>query len=370
MKRTAILLFLVAAWTFAIAAQTQFCIDGILYQVSSANPSEVNVIHPINAASYMTGKTMYQEMDIKRLEIPGEVTNPADGTLCTVVSVHLGNSDTVEEIILPNTVRSIEYLVDFPELKTIVMPDNLVFMGEISQLPKLETLTIPTSVSAIEVQRTATLFDIGVSSLSIPHYVTRLESFTIIECPELRELTLSGAETLRAYSVMDLPELNKLTFSPTLANVHDNSVIGTDPVEIWFLSDGVEQPWKLSVNSFVCHTKRVYCARMTPPTFDGDMTAPEYASVPADRLMFYGPGNIGNVTLYVPAEAVEAYKAAPNWGLMNIQPYNFRDNIPLTAADATPAADTPLYDLQGCPAPTDTPTPGIYLRAGKKVIVR
>lgn len=370
MKRTAILLFLVTAWTFAIAAQTQFCIDGVLYQVSNANPSEVKVIHPINAASYMTGKTMYQEMDIKRLEIPGEVTNPADGTLCTVVSVNLGNSDTVEEIILPNTVRSIEYIVDFPELKSIVMPDNLVFIGEINQLPKLKTLTIPTSVSTIAVQRTATLYDIGVSSLSIPHSVTRLESFTIIECPELWELTLSGAETLGAYSVMGLPKLNKLTLSPTLANVHDNCVIDTDPVEIWFLTDGVERPWKLSVNSFVCHTKRVYCARMTPPTFDGDMTAPEYASVPADRLMFYGPGNIGNVTLYVPAEAVEAYKAAPNWGLMNIQPYNFRDNIPLTAADAAAPADTPLYDLQGRPAATDTPAPGIYLRAGKKVIVR
>ena len=369
MKRTAILLFQVAAWTFAIAAQTQFCIDGVLYQVSSANPSEVKVIHPINAASYMTGKTMYQEMDIKRLEIPGEVTNPADGTLCTVVSVNLGNSDTVEEIILPNTVKSIEYIVDFPELKSIVMPDNLVFMGEISQLPKLETLTIPTSVSAIEAQRIATLYQIGITSLTIPEKVAGIGPLVIFDCPNLKELSLTGIKSV-GDAITGLPNLRKITFSPELENVEGGVALDTDPDEIWFLSDGVERPWKLSVNSFVCHTKRVYCARMTPPTFDGDMTAPEYASVPADRLMFYGPGNIGNVTLYVPAEAVEAYKATPNWGLMNIQPYNFRDNIPLTAADATAPADTPLYDLQGRPAATDTRTPGIYLRAGKKVIVR
>ena len=369
MKRTGILLLLVAAWTFAMAAQTQFCIDGILYQVSNANPSEVNVIHPINAASYMTGKTMYQEMDIKRLEIPGEVTNPADGTLCTVVSVNLGNSDTVEEIILPNTVKSIEYLVDFPELKSIVMPDNLVFMGEISQLPKLETLTIPTSVSAIEAQRIATLYQIGITSLTIPEKVAGIGPLVIFDCPNLEELSLTGIKSV-GDAITGLPNLRKITFSPELENAGGDVALDTDPEEIWFLADGVERPWKLSVNSFVCHTKRVYCARMTPPTFDGDMTAPEYASVPADRLMFYGPENIGNVTLYVPAEAVEAYKAAPNWGLMNIQPYNFRDNIPLTAADATAPADTPLYDLQGRPAPTDTPAPGLYLRAGKKVIVR
>lgn len=365
MKHLYILLLLLPACITATSAQETFSADGFVFRVTEGD--KVRIIDPINYPSNTPAAPLYHYQEVTTLVVPESVEHPVTGKQYTVTGGYLMMNEHVTEIVWPETCEFIG-VTDMAALRHLDIPEGVETIGDISDL-QISELILPASLKYIDPVMSPTLSMLPVETLVIPEGVKRIEN-AISSCDNLAMLEIKGAESIGSFSIQFLPALKKLVLSPELENVEGGVALDTDPEEIWFPSDGVERPWKLSVNSFVCHTKRVYCARMTPPTFDGDMTAPEYASVPADRLMFYGPGNIGNVTLYVPAEAVEAYKAARNWVLMNIQPYNFRDNIPLTAADATAPADTPLYDLQGRPAATETPTPGIYLRAGKKVIVR
>lgn len=364
MKKILASIFLLTAFLIPISAQTQFFTEGFMFSITSGNT--VKIVDPLNYTFIPSG-TLYHYQEISTLMVPDAVKHPVSGDIYSVTDCYLMMNDHITEIVLPATCKTVG-ISSFPALKKLDIPDGVEAIGDISNLP-ISELILPKSLRYIKVTFAPTLSGLSVETLIIPEGVKTIKN-AIVSCDNLTTLEIKGAKSIGPNAISSLTGLKKLILSPELENVTGGVALDTDPEEIWFPSDGVERPWKLSVNSFVCHAKRVYCARLTPPTFDGDMTAPEYASAPADELMFYGPDNIGNVTLYVPAEAVEAYKATPNWRLMNIQPYNFQDNIPMTAVDATAPADTTLYDLHGRVVTEATPAPGIYIRAGRKVIVR
>lgn len=85
--------------------------------------------------------------------------------------------------------------------------------------------------------------------------------------------------------------------------------------------------------------------------------------------MFGGTSNLPNIKLYVPVGCKEAFSQTPYWGLMDIREYDFNAGVETVTSDALPA-DGKLYDLQGRLTETTGATPGVYVRDGRKILVR
>ena len=132
--------------------------------------------------------------------------------------------------------------------------------------------------------------------------------------------------------------------------------------EIWFLSDGNEYPWDIDIRSFRgCKPKTIYCARPNAPSLYG---------TPSEDDMFGGLDVMKDIILYVRPECVETYRNTPNWGVMDIRPYDFQNGLPMTEADTPQNGDIQLYDLGGRPVTEANPASGIYIANGQKTVIR
>jgi len=92
--------------------------------------------------------------------------------------------------------------------------------------------------------------------------------------------------------------------------------------------------------------KNIVLNAVTPPATDGD-------------ALFTGARKRSFISLYVPDEAVEAYRSAPVWSDFNISPRSVWGGVQsvVTDADDAPAV---YYNLQGIRI--DAPSHGIYIR--------
>ena len=74
-----------------------------------------------------------------------------------------------------------------------------------------------------------------------------------------------------------------------------------------------------------------------------------------------------DVVLMVPPESLELYRQHPDWGALfkNIRAYDPTGIVSLTEGNAS---DGKTYRLDG--SPVQTLKPGIYIRDGRKVVVK
>ena len=86
--------------------------------------------------------------------------------------------------------------------------------------------------------------------------------------------------------------------------------------------------------------------------------------------MFGGLDAMKDIILYVRPECVETYRNTPNWGVMDIRPYDFQNGLPMTEADTPQKGDIKLYDLGGRPVTEANPASGIYIANGQKTVIR
>ena len=76
-----------------------------------------------------------------------------------------------------------------------------------------------------------------------------------------------------------------------------------------------------------------------------------------------------NITLYVPEGCYEAYRDDPFWGqFLNIVEENPAAGI--VDLDSDESTETVIYDLNGRKVNPDKLRPGIYIRNGKKVVIK
>lgn len=94
-------------------------------------------------------------------------------------------------------------------------------------------------------------------------------------------------------------------------------------------------------------------------------------SVPTTNSYAFSDSPVENATLHVPASAVDAYKAATPWS-------NFKEIVALTNDDPQPTGIDKIvvtdnskdvfYDLNG--RWVDNPSKGLYIKNGKKYVVK
>lgn len=75
-----------------------------------------------------------------------------------------------------------------------------------------------------------------------------------------------------------------------------------------------------------------------------------------------------DIILYVRPECVGAYRATPNWGLMDIRPYDFTNGLPVAIADSNDVNGR-SFDLSGRETNPSVAPSGIYIIDGEKRII-
>lgn len=368
MRSLTIFLAVVLSSTCLTIAQNYFCIEGFVFRVDSEKDKQVSIIDPLSYPSKTNPAEVYHDREITSLTIPETVQHPVTKSIYTVTAVYLTNNQWVEEISIPKSVKWVNAVSNFPNLKTLDIPEGITLIGDIRDLA-IENLKLPSTLMTIKPDCLPSLSKLSIKALYIPENVNEVE-YAIYECDNLELLEMPGTQVM-TNSIEALPSLRKLVFSPKLREVFSAAILLPKVEEIWFPSDGNEYPWEISTNSFLCKPQAVYCERPNPPTFDRDLAQTFRPGIDKEEdFMFHGPEGMKDIVLYVRPECVEAYRSTPNWGLMDIRPYDFTNNLPLTVADIEPAADGKLYDLAGREVTASAPTPGIYIRNGKKTAVK
>lgn len=334
--------------------------DGLTYNIESEEDATAKCI------SYLWGS------ELKRVVVPERVTDPATGKSYAVTSVRLRGApenENVEEIVIEAPLKKIDEIRDFFSLRSITLPDGLEEITTFCNMPALKDVSLPESIETIGGGSGDAFVRLGLETLTLPASVNGLDHCAFYNLPDLTEIEMPGVMQLSQHTLTEMPKLKKLELAPCFIIAKWNSVDA--PLdEIRFRSDGVESEWLLSLESFTHCPKEIYCERTNPPTFIDDNGDPN-----GEGRMFGGTEKMKSVKLYVPLEAVEAYRATPYWGNMQIIAYDFELGRPVEVGidgihtDAVPADDR-LFDLSGREVTTAHPAPGIYIRAGHKVAVR
>jgi len=210
--------------------------------------------------------TFYNALSLKEINI-----DPANTTYCSVDGV-LYNADIDTLLIYPAGKDGKSYTVEFPmkaigssafshavNLQTVAIPEGVTTICDIafSNCTSLQKVSFPESITKIEVS--AFYHCEKLESIVLPPNITEIPMALFFQCTSLRSVTIPAGVTL----------------------------IDTTPF-------------------IACpNLKEITCLATTPPTLDAS----------AFYLMTQG-----DITLYVPEEAVETYKATPTWKDFNVQP--------------------------------------------------
>lgn len=348
----------------------RFASDGLYFEILSEEDATVALAEPPGSdAYYLAGKT--------EVVVPGKVTHTASGKEYALVAVNDAfyqrpgatyNLDVLESVVIPQGVHSINDFKCLPSLKSITLPDGLESLTGVTECPSLKSLDLPSTLTELGMW---TFHDVAIEELVIPDGVKFIPYASIVDCPELRSLTLSGVERITDHTLIRLPKLKRLAFPACFVSNHINTVSG-GMEEIWFYSDGVDREWNLDVVSFVCKPKTVYCARRIPPiiTLGGNPLNEPFdpANYDADGYFMFGcSSNLKNVVLYVPVGCKELFSNTPYWGMMDIREYDFEAGIEIVEYNVETVGDDMYYDMQG--RKVAVPVSGIYIHGGKKVLI-
>lgn len=230
--------------------------------------------------------------------------------------------------IIPNTVTTIGGgAFEGTTLKSIVIPEGVTEIENeaFSKCKSLETVSLPNSLERIYYN--AFQYS-NISSISIPAGVKYIYDDAFYGCENLSTITVSNGNTkydsrdncnalietatntiLRGSSSTVIP--NSVTTIGRNAFRGSNIVKIVIPASVKKIGQWAFQDCK-SLTTVVCKSKSV---------------------IDVSGLLPFDP--LPNATLYVPAESIEAYKAANEWSkFSNIQPLPYAD-ITITAAGKT-----------------------------------
>lgn len=348
------------------AAGRQFMADGLMYEVSSETEGTVFVTGPDSYGpreGYLEGVT--------KVVVPSAVTDPSTGKEYNVTRVTINAFNMLpelEEIVFSEGIQDITGVWNLERLQKVTIPESVESIWGFNFLPALTNIDLPDNLKSLGCN---TFFSVGLQSLVVPEGVKIIDFESIMNCYDLASIELNGVEEIYEHSMGYFGKMKKLVLPPEFRMTFLGCVSGAME-EIWFMGDGVERPWVLSLISFKCSPKAVYCQRSNPPVFTSAETF-EFNEENGrfSQNMFGGLENMKTIKLYVPQGCAEVYRQTPYWQEMQIEEYDFGADIPLLTPDReTAAGDGRLYDLQGRAVMAASPAPGLYVRDGRKVLIR
>ncbi len=348
---------------------TTFWDGPMLFQVLSEEEGTAALIAPTEEsmdAEYLQGMT--------KITVPSTATDSTTGLTYRVEIVGVvafsSMRASVEEVVISEGIKEVYGFIGMPNLRSVVLPNSVETLWGFRHVPNLKELKFPDGLQSIGPM---SFWDTGITQYKFPESMHSIDSESIWGCDEVTEFSMPGIEVIGDKSVGTLSKLKKLVLPACLRRVYWEAVLG-NMEEIWFETDGTDARCVLNYDSFRCRPKVVYCARPLPPEIGYyDLfvsTGGENRDKVCYSVIFGGFAHMQNVKLYVPVGYGEVYRQHRFWGAMQVQEYDFDAGVAVSVADVKNDV-TPLYDLLGRNvAQVDSAPPGIYVRAGRKHLVR
>lgn len=281
---------------------------------------------------------------LRSATLPGNLTRINDG-------VFMGCS-SLTSLSIPNGVTHIgeNAFWGCSGLRSLTLPDAIDSIGNSAffECAALRSINIPDSLKAIG--QNAFNSCSGLTSLSIPNTVTSIGGYAFYNCSSLVSITLPDSATLGKGIFAGCSALTSVKIPENVTLIEEKSFQGCtslDSVVIpdnvtsigYYAFDGCTAMKSLAIGSKVSSfgmysfrnctgLTKITCLCTYPPLIAG--------------FVFDGV-NTSNVTVYVPASSVEAYKADYYWNAFKeILPIQ-EDTISVTPSDSSAVIVWPQY---------------------------
>ena len=256
----------------------------------------------------------YQALSLAEINI-----DPANTAYCSADGVvYTADKDTL--LIYPAGKADKYYTPDFPvetigpsafthaaHLQTIAIPDGVTTIRDAAfyNCTSLQKVSFPESVTKIE---TSVFYQCAsLESIILPPNITEVATALFFQCTSLRSVTIPAAVT--NIGLTPFLECNKLT--------------------------------------------EITCLATTPPTL---------------HMMAFLQMAQADITLYVPEESVELYKAAPGWKNFNVQAITGTGIVPMS--DVRSKMSDVWFTLDGRRLDGKPNAKGVFIHEGRKVVMK
>ena len=279
-----------------------------------------------NASIYKYAGAIVVPNNDKEVKYSGKITVPEkvtiNGTEYPVfgfmwLSEYPENESSDLEISLPEGLKVIGFNRNFGgshnTIKAINIPKTVEYIGAMKYVVPGATVTLPGTIKVVSaaagIEAEKLVIEDGAQVLG-----TQILGKTLITCHN-KELTIPGSVQLGMLAI-DARELESLKITKSKIN-------GASPY----------------LGSLICPNspsiKKITCEYTVPPETSGGAFG-----------LYHGYDMYERATLYVPEEAIEAYKTAPEWkNFKNILP--IEDGVNDVAADDAQVVATEYHDLYG-----------------------
>lgn len=362
-------------------------IDGLYYELNSSNNVFTAVVtsspNKYSGDIVIPESVVYRNATYSVTTIGFEAFNGCSGLTSVTIP---GSVTTIKQwafslsgltsITIPEGVTSIEYAafalcenlstISFPNSLSLIdqgafkdtpwydnQPEGFIYAGNViydykGTLPEGTAINI--KEGTLSISGSAFLQQTGIVSVTMPNSVISIGNSAFGGCSSLKTLVLS--ENLTSIGENAFSQCDMLT---SISIPEKVTVIDKYTFSNCFRLETVRLPKSITFVGmwafFGCSLKEFYCeATEVPSTYNNP---------------FYD-ANIENATLYVPKSSVELYKATDPWSRFgNILP------DPTTGiSEVEMPSDKPdvYYDVKG--HHVDHPLKGLYIRNGKKVVIK
>ncbi|MCH5238063.1 MAG: leucine-rich repeat domain-containing protein [Muribaculaceae bacterium] len=266
------------------------------------------------------------------------------------------SESSLESITLSESLRTIENnaFEKCHSLSSINFPEGMVYVGPnaFKFCRNLETITIPSSMKSVGDY--AFCFS-GIRSAILGDGVENINYNAFMSCSNLKEISLPHS----------------------LRNIEFSSFFDCGSLEELIIPEGVEyMVYALNFNESL----RLLELPTTLTVFSESFT--ECGSLSEIRIFAIEPPECNpytkvddsvakNCVLYVPEGSVEAYRNSQYWRQFeNILETGSESGIETINGNSSEESPSPIYDLGGRTISPENLAPGIYIRDGKKFVVK
>ena len=265
----------------------------------------------------ITYRMFYQASSLAEINI-----DPANPAYCSADGVvYTADKDTL--LVYPAGKTTKSYTLDFP-VKTI---DISAF----THAAHLQTVTIPEGVATI--RQSAFYSCTSLREVSFPESITTIELAAFGQCDSLESIVLP-------------PNITEVTTTLFFKCTSLRSV--TIPASV----TNIDMTPFLECNKLT----EITCLATTPPTL---------------HMMAFYYMEQADITLYVPEEAVETYKATPVWKDFDVQGISGTGIGEVREVKGVKEVkDDSWYSLDGRRLDSEPAQRGIYINGGRKVVIK
>ena len=242
--------------------------------------------------------------DRKLEEIPQSIFS-GDGTGCE-------STERLTSVIIPKGVKRIRmYAFEYcKELKEVTLPEGLeeIDGGAFMYEYKLEKINIPESIKKIG--NSAFWRDESLKNIEIPEGITSLEGFAY--CRSLESFTIpKSIYTITTCLFEGCDKLKKVTLHDDITKIDARAFWGCVSLIDFEIPKGVTEIGNRAF--YWTRLQNLYVYAINPPVLGEEVFITNDDYIPDSYYNHSSGDRQSDAILYVPAESIEAYKAADGW---------------------------------------------------------